>query len=458
MSIHARKLAAAAVVKACLLGSAALSAEDSALDLSLTHRSRYEFVENTFRRGQPDGDEAYLLRTLAAAKWHASDTWSVKLEMQDSRSYFEEPGTRLSTSFVNTFTILEANVEYNLSGRFGSGSKGYVRFGRFTRDIGSRRTFARNGYRNTINAFTGFDSSITTDNGHNWSFILALPITRLPRDREALGNNDHAFDREDNDRLTWGAYHQRPVQTLKSVLDLYVFGLHERDDPADNQNTLNRQLVTPGFRLRKGGRKGELDWDFETMLQFGSSRATTDPSDTRDLDVFGRFFHAELGYTFDHPWNWRIALQYDSSSGEDNPQNGVFERFDTIFGVRRRDYNNTSLFGPHGRDNQEAAGVRLEFKHDNKRFDGRIHFLVSHLESATDRWRQARLVDPTGASGSYIGTNVDSRLRYWIVPKKVRFEVGASILFKGRFTLTAPGAVANTDDTYYGYSQLTFSL
>ena len=432
----------------------ALAQNDAgSIDLGLTTRWRLEGLSNQFRGGLEGDDQLLAIRTLVDARYHLTNRLSFKLELADSRGYLDDEGSPLSTSFINTADILEANIHLDLKGLVGKG--GYIRAGRFTRDIGGRRFIARNGFRNTINAFTGVDSLVELGVGKTFSAFAAIPIRRQPRDFNALRSNAQAFDHENDDLIFWGLHHQRPLTALGASLEVMLFGLHEKDDAGTG--TRNRQLITPAVRLLKRGQKGQVDFEVEAAYQTGQARATSADSDTRDLDVSAAFLHGEIGYTFDHPWNWRIAAQVEHVSGEEDPTNGSFERYDTLFGVRRRDFNNTSIHGPLGRDNLEAVGIRLEFKHDDHRLDGRIHWLANRLASRTDASRALRLSDPSGASGRFIGHTVDSRIRYWVIPQKLRFEIGASILFKGRFTRTAPNA-PDEGDTLYGYTQLTLSI
>ncbi|MEO6340814.1 MAG: hypothetical protein ABIO39_12285, partial [Caulobacteraceae bacterium] len=58
------------------------------------------------------------------------------------------------------------------------------------------------------------------------------------------------------------------------------------------------------------------------------------------------------------------------------------------------------------------------------------------------------------ASGSYAGQLVEARMRYWVIPHSLRFEIDGLTLIKGRFLKTAPNA-PRTGNTRYLQVNLT---
>jgi len=69
----------------------------------------------------------------------------------------------------------------------------------------------------------------------------------------------------------------------------------------------------------------------------------------------------------------------------------------------------------------------------------------------------ARLRDPTGQSGRFIGHVLDGRVRYWLVEDNLRLEVGASALIPGEFPKEVAGGRGD-DASIFTYGQLTFSF
>src|SRR5690606_19109931 len=114
--------------------------------------------------------------------------------------------------------------------------------------------------------------------------------------------------------------------------------------------TRNRQLYTPGVRAYRKPKAGQWDIDLESVLQFGTRRATTAEDDTEDERVLAHFHHAAVGYTLDAPWKPRLSAELDYGSG-DAGDSDRYERFDSLFGPRRSDFGPTGIYGPLGRDN-----------------------------------------------------------------------------------------------------------
>ncbi|MEO0712760.1 MAG: alginate export family protein, partial [Pseudomonadota bacterium] len=112
------------------------------LTLSGEARIRYESLGEQFRAGGSGGDQLLAMRTLLLAEAETG-TWTLGIEMQDSRTYLDDDGTPLSSSFVNTLEPLQLYAKRDAFG-------GTLKLGRQTLDIASRRFVERNDFRNTI--------------------------------------------------------------------------------------------------------------------------------------------------------------------------------------------------------------------------------------------------------------------------------------------------------------------
>jgi hypothetical protein len=95
-----------------------------------------------------------------------------------------------------------------------------------------------------------------------------------------------------------------------------VLGLHEED--GSRFGTRDRELYTPGFPVYRDPAKAQFDFELESILQFGESRASA-ATDVVDLDHFAHMQHIQAGYTFDAPWSPRVLAQYDYASGDEDP-------------------------------------------------------------------------------------------------------------------------------------------
>jgi hypothetical protein len=346
----------------------------------------------------------------------------------------------------------QAYLGFDLNSALGAGTTSTITAGRFTMNDGSRRLIARNQYRNTINAFTGVRFDWQDSDKNKIRLFYVLPHTRLPADAQGIRDNAVEWDRESLNFAFYGGSFTK-ANAFGGTFEFYAYGLHEKDSASFP--TKNRRLITPGIRLARAPKAGMLDWDFEGIYQFGKVRATTSPTDLRDLDVSAYFVHAELGKTFKLPWKPRIAVQYDRASGDSRNPN-TYTRFDTLFGARRGEYGPTSLYGALQRANISAPGVRFEVTPD-KRWDAFVAYRPMWLLTTADSFSTTGIKDASGHSGKFAGNQIEARVRYWVVPKIVRLDTGVAYLFKGRFLKDAPNA-PDDGDTRYGYMDLTFTF
>ena len=203
------------------------------------------------------------------------------------------------------------------------------------------------------------------------------------------------------------------------------------------------------MRLSRAPAKGAWSFDVESVAQVGKTRASTDPADTTDLDHRAYLQHAEVGYTFDRSWAPTVAVLYDYASGDDRPDDDESNRFDTLFGARRFEYGPTGIYGVFARSNVQSPGYRLTAKPASG-----VDVMVAHrlywLASASDAWTTSGVRDPSGEAGSFVGQQLEARLRWEVVPGNLRLEVGGAHLFAGGFFDDAPNATGQGDPTY-GY-------
>ncbi len=417
------------------------------LSLTVQHRIRYEYLDDQFRSGTTGDTDVIVLRTLVHGRIRLWDDVHIGGELQDSRA--ERNGdTLLNTSIVNSVEALRAYLEVERKDVLGGTLRAQA--GRITMDVGSRRFVARNRFRNTINGFTGVDLWWKSAGGTTVRGFWTLPVRRLPTEADRLEDNRIRNDEESVAVQFWGLFASSELPAIGRG-ELFLFGLHENDRP--DRQTKRRDLFTPGFRIFRRPKAGHFDHQVETALQFGKSRAqTTGPR----LDHFAHFHHAEVGYTFDTRWTPRIALQYDYASGDDDPTDGDNNRFDTLFGARRFDFGPTGIYGPFSRANLNTPGVRLQVRP----LPGVSSFLAFRgywLADKRDAWVAARVRDPSGNSGRFIGSQFEIRVRWDILPKNLRLEAGYAHLFAGEFIDEAPNS-NDEGDSNYVYSQMTVAF
>ena len=415
--------------------------------ISGSARVRYEALHNQFRPGLDRNDDLVTMRFTLAAEYDG-DPIKVGAEVQDSRAYFADLGSSVNNGDVNALELIQAYVGVDLGKPLGHGSEGQLTAGRFTLDLGSRRLVGRNNFRNATNAFTGVRVDAKGAKGGKVTAFLTMPQQRLPSDKPSILDNKVQWDHEGTDLVFYGVFSSFPKLVGGADLETYFYGLDE--DDRDGVATRNRRLYTPGARLLKAPANGKIDYDLEYAHQFGSIAASTAPDAARQ-DVSANFAHAAVGYRLDAKWQPRIALEYDYASG--NHPGGDYNRFDSLYGPRRSDFGPTGIYGPLGRSNIHAPGVRFEVK-PSDRLDAFVGYKALWLDSVTDSFANTGVRDQAGTAGRFAGQQVEGRMRYWFVKDFLRLDTGAAVLFDGRFLRDAANA-NRTGDTLYGYIDLT---
>lgn len=413
------------------------------LDIGVKQRTRYESLDNQFRASGSGESHLIALRTLVTATADL-DPWSVTAEMMDSRQYGAPDDTSLNNGIVDAFELLQAYVSRSSKDVFSAGDSLSWKLGRQTLDVGSRRLVARNRFRNTINAFTGMSAEWKDASDRSIRAFAFAPVWREPRDQASLQDNDIQLDHEQDETIFAGIHASGPYSEGKASAEVYALLLDEDDEVGIS--TRNRELLTLGARLRKQPQAGQLDYEWESALQVGDSRASTSGSDTADLDHRAHFHHLSVGYRFPGEKKTQVEALFDYASGDDDPGDGENNRFDTLYGARRFEFGPTGIFGAFARANIFSPGVRVKFDASPETqvmLAHRLHYLASDR----DAWTTSGLVDPTGATDDFIGQLAEVRVRHDL-GGGVRLEGGLAHLFAGDFIDDAPNATTQGDATY----------
>ena len=163
------------------------------------------------------------------------------------------------------------------------------------------------------------------------------------------------------------------------------------------------------------------------------------------------FVHAEAGHTWRAAWRPLVAVQFDVASGED--RGTTLTRFDPLFGMRRGDLAPAGLYNAVARTNLIECGPKLEWS-PGKCTDAFIAYKALWLQSPTDSFSASGVRDVSGRAGDFAGSQVDARVRHWLMPGRLRLELDLVGLIKGRFLRDASN-VSSRRDTLYGSLNLT---
>jgi len=397
-------------------------------------------------RGGLDGvARALMLRTRVSAEL-AAGHFMLRAELQDSRSYLADSVAAVTTSMVNPLELLQAHIEIPLGDRSGRGSRSVLRAGRITMDIGSRRLVSRNRFRNTSDGFTGIEWRWT---GAGESRVRAFYTS--PVERRVSGNildNSPRFDKEWSSVRFWGVHFSRPDLRRGGRGEVYYYGLDEADAPG--LATADRHLHTIGVRFHRPATIAGFDYEIESALQFGRSRASR--AAAADLTHVAHLQHIGAGYTFAVPGTPRLQLQFDHASGDRDPADGRNNRFSSLYGSRSFEHGPSGIHGAFARANVTTPGVRLTLAPRsgvNLMGAARGYWLAS----AADEWTTTGIGNTGGASVRHVGTLWEFIGGWELEAARLRLEAGLVRLGAGELMKNAGKRNAT-----YTFAQTTLSF
>lgn len=423
-------------------------AEPLPLDVSGSIRIRQEFIQSQIRAGASLNDSLTSVRSRIAAKL-GEDPLSVEAEIVDSRAYFYDAGTPVGTGEVNTLELVQASISSHF--RLADTVAVSLKAGRFTLNLGSRRLVASDDYRNTTNGYTGLRLDLGDGAGPQLTAVYVMPQARRPADRAGIDAAEIQADRASSDEVLWGGVGSVPAGPPGARIEATAIAFREQDGAGGQ--TRDRRLDTLGVRFFREPVPGKADFDAEFYTQSGKISASLMPDADR-LEVEAGFLHLEGGYQWETGWRPRLAAEFDLATGE--RPGGAYQRFDTLFGMRRAEIAPAGLYGAVGRANLASPGLRLEAAPD-ARSDFFAAWRGLWLASETDAFSTSGQRDPEGRSGRFAGHQIDARYRRWITPGQLRLELNTVVLLHGEFLKRQmPGS--DGDATVYGGIDLVWSF
>jgi hypothetical protein len=379
------------------------------LDISFSARLRCETLDNRFRFGEVGSDQQLPQRTrIGVGIKEVIDPLRFHFEFEDSRIHLNDSGSVITTQMVDEHDILQLYVSLVFNQKPGSGLPTTISFGRQSFDLGNRRLFAYNRYRNTTNRWDGLRWSIGAPKKWNLDTFFFIPV-RIQM---------YQMDRRVKGAYFWGGYFSKPWKSGVNT-ELYYFGLWE--DPNLAQST-KRRFTTIGGRLFKDTGPKVFGYEVESAWQFGRFA---------NFDHFAHFQHLQLTYTFDARWQPSVSGLYDYAAGDKDPNDNRSDNFDPLFGARRFEYGPTGIYQWMSRTNISSPALYFALK-PVKRFEFMPNVRWQWLAQARAPWAGGLLRDPTGRSGAYVGNSMEWRLRYTFA-SYFRPEIGYVRFFKGRF-------------------------
>lgn len=396
------------------------------LEFGLQHRTRFERRDDDYRRPRLDSDNQFLLRSRTyLGIREIIDPLRFGLEFQDSRQFhsrYPDNGRDIDEA-----EIVQMFLELYFEDALGKGYPLRFQFGRMSFDYVDRRLVGRQRWGNTTNAYDGFRLQLGKPTA-DWQldFLAVQPVERFMRQ----------FNHGDDERWLFGLVGAWRRWHRYITLEPYWFIL---DENRKLPTSADRTIHTMGLHVFGPIGDTGFDYDLNNTFQFG------DDGERRHCAYA---MYGEVGYTFAHEWKPRLSFSTYYGSGDRNPDDGASQRFDRMFGPGHP-WSMTDCF--HWQ-NVICPKVRLEFAPlDKLRLD--TAYGGYWLASDSDSWVIPGRRDRTGQSGSFVGHEIDVRMRYKIDPR-IELEVGYSHFMPGAFVRNTGPA----DDSDFFYVATTFNL
>ncbi len=406
-----------------------ISVFDDTLSFGGESRLRFEsFSDFPTANGLSDLDDTRaLLRNRFHADYHPNESFTLFAELMDSREFGSDIISRapVNNLFEDDIDLFLAYADLKNIG----GSPVSFRVGRQILAYGKQRLIGHLLWVNTGRAFDAAKLTVDLDEyGGSIDVFAAEPVNRT------YGEFNDFLD---NDNQLYGVYSVWNQIEYVGFLEPYV--IHKHNDNADIDITT--------FGLRTGNQYDSgWDWEFEGAGQLG---------EVGPLDHASFAIHGEAGYTFQNtPWTPRLALGYDFSPGDEDPNDGDNETFDNLFPTNHIHYGQMDLFSW-----RNSHQIEIDVKAnpiEKVTLFAEAHFVF--LDETTDAWYNAgggvvRRAAPGTDPDSYVGTEIDLRANYkptdWFTA-----EVGYSHFFTGDFV----SDTGDDSDADWGYLMATISF
>jgi len=402
------------------------------LNLAIEHRTRYDVFDHGFTKNIPGFNEQVHQRTRFLVEiLNIIDPLKLTFELTDIRAPLANYDQEHSSVFANHFDFTQLHLGLHSKNFLGTGYAAKFEVGRFMMDLGEARLVGGHRWGTFSPTFDGLHFLLGNES-EKWSLRVfgARPVNRDPDSLDWNTPETYFSGAQVTNRdLRWAFF------------DVYFLQLNE------GNKLRKRNLSTTGFRLFAKPAIGSLDYEIESMYQFG---------DTQDESVFAHRHHGEVGYSFRTEMPFRLVYLFDFSSGSRDPN----KNFDILYAKRRVEYGPTGMFGPFFPSNLlSPVGFRATLIPVPN-----VRFMLSHraywLANKNSAFVGSGLQDPTGRAGGFLGNMLDVSVGWdpqWSYLKRVSFDIGYSHIFKGDYfnkVQDSPGM----KDTNYGYTMATFKF
>ena len=189
-----------------------------------------------------------------------------------------------------------------------------------------------------------------------------------------------------------------------------------------------------------------IDYELETAKQFGNFK---------DQDVDAMMAVGILGYTFQKPWQPRVAFEYDYSSGDSDPTDGKMTTFDNLYPTNHLFYGYIDFISLQNLNDYRFQVSAKPHKKLKLQADWHLIYLDTPKDAFYSASRAVTRNPPAGVTdvNTHVGNEIDLLTDYKL-NNYTSLHVGYSHFFSGKY-LQETGT---NDDADFFYFQTTISL
>ncbi len=415
--------------------------------ISFEERLRYEFKNNFNSKFYgshlalgKQNDGFLLIRTRIGSDWYLNDRFHIAIWIQDSRAIdwgmperafysrsldSENNPQKDYLELYTTFIELKRNFGLLI----------IIKIGRQRISYGDNRIFGPGQWGNS--------------GRYIWDAVKFRVIWKgafidVFYGRNIIHKAHHFSLAHRHDKSTLAVYAHFPLlrKDFSMVFEPFVFTKWDRHDRFRGEKGINGklQLVYSGFHMC--GKWRFFDWNNTWVGMWGHRGSDS---------VSAYAYHLETGVRFKDFLKSRVYLAYSYASGDKNPGDGRWNRFDGAFGSVDRAYGRMNLFKWSNLEDTETgvefwplkgAYLKLEYHH-------------FRLAQSKDGWSHNPLYyrDPTGSSGKEMGHEFDA-LANLKIGKYQEIQIGYGHFWPGEFVKK----LASTKESNWFFVQYTLKI
>jgi Alginate export len=402
------------------------------LSLGGEARLRYEYFDQfNFGLGPQDDDGYLLQRYLLHADAHFGKRVRVFTQLQSAIGSGRNGGPRLTDD-----DRLEAHQAF-LDLKFGNEGKSLtVRVGRHEMDFGSGRLISAGEGLNVRRSFDGLRLIY-----RQGPWLANGQVNKLVSVKRGLFN-----DGPDPSQTFWGVGATRSRPKIGGGHQFAYIALDRKRGAFDQGSgrEIRHTVIARTFGA-SGNAAGQLDYNFDTIFQWGSFSSAG-----REIGVRAWALAADLGQIINRiPLKPRLGLRADATSGDRDPNDQRLQTFNPLFPGTA--YSDT--IGLIGAANSLALNP-------NMRFSVKERWTVS--AGTAFFWRQSTRDGIYGINVAPLRTGQQSRARQvgtlpsvrldWRISRHLTYTTIYSHFFAGKFLKETPPG----EDVNYASTWLTF--